>query len=214
MVRVSRVVHGTTAEGPGLRTAIWFQGCSIRCKGCVNPHLFNLRGGTLIPVEQIIKEAITSSVEGLTLIGGEPFDQPEAGHALAAAAHAEGLGVIVFSGYEYETLNTKDSHSRAFLDSVDLLVDGPYQDWNPEEERALVGSRNQRFIHFSDRYDTYRPELERNRVDVRIRPDGSIEVAGFLDSSGVEDLGQITVANRVLRRPKWRSSLGEKNAET
>lgn len=202
MVRVSRIMHGTTAEGPGLRTAIWFQGCSIRCKGCINPHLFSPRGGTLEPVSGIIEEAIANSVEGLTLIGGEPFDQADSGHALASAARASGLGVIVFSGYEYETLNSKNSSTRAFLSSVDLLVDGPYQDWNPETQRSLVGSGNQRFIHLTNRYENFRPELVRNRVDVRIRPDGSIEVAGFLDSAGVRDLGTMTVANRALRRPE------------
>ncbi len=201
MLRVGRVLHGTTAEGPGLRTAIWFQGCSIRCKGCINPHLFSPRGGTQLPVAGIIEDAVAAGVEGLTLIGGEPFDQPDAGHSLATAARAAGLGVIAFSGYEYETLRDRDDTTRAFLATVDLLVDGPYQEWNPETERALVGSENQRFIHLTDRYQNYRPELVRNRVDIRVRPDGTIEVAGFLDSSGLTDLGTVAAASRTLRRP-------------
>ena len=199
MLRVGRVLHGTTAEGPGLRTAIWFQGCSIRCKGCINPHLFSPRGGTQLPVAGIIEDAVAAGVEGLTLIGGEPFDQPEAGHALALAARAAGLGVIAFSGYEYETLRSRDDTTRLFLASVDLLVDGPYQEWNPETERALVGSENQRFIHLTDRYQNYRPELVRNRVDIRVRADGTIEVAGFLDSGALKDLGELTSANRTRR---------------
>ena len=199
MLRVGRVLHGTTAEGPGLRTAIWFQGCSIRCKGCINPHLFSPRGGTQLPVAEIIEDALNTGVEGLTLIGGEPFDQPDAGHALALAARAAGLGVIAFSGYEYETLRDRDDSTRAFLASVDLLVDGPYQEWNPESGRALVGSGNQRFIHLTDRYEHYRPELVRNRVDIRVRPDGSIEVAGFLDSTSLNDLSGLTRSNRTLR---------------
>lgn len=201
MLRVGRVLHGTTAEGPGLRTAIWFQGCSIRCKGCINPHLFSPRGGTQLPVAGIIEDAVAAGVEGLTLIGGEPFDQPEAGHALALAARTAGLGVIAFSGYEYETLRDRDGTTRSFLAAVDLLVDGPYQEWNPETERALVGSGNQRFVHLTERYRNYRPELVRNRVDIRVRPDGSIEVAGFLDSSGLVDLGTVAAASRTLRRP-------------
>lgn len=200
MLRVGRVLHGTTAEGPGLRTTIWFQGCSIRCKGCINPHLFSPRGGTHLPVAGIIEDAVATGVEGLTLIGGEPFDQPDAGRALALAARTAGLGVIAFSGYEYETLRHRDDTTRAFLASVDLLVDGPYQEWNPETERALVGSGNQRFIHLTDRYRNFRPELVRNRVDIRVRPDGTIEVAGFLDSSGLTDLGGLTSSARTLRK--------------
>jgi len=76
----------------------------------------------------------------------------------------------------------------------------PYQEWNPVTERALVGSENQRFIHLTDRYQNYRPELVRNRVDIRVRPDGSIEVAGFLDSDSLEDLGGLTSSTRTLRR--------------
>lgn len=197
-IRVARVLHGTTAEGPGLRTAVWFQGCSIRCKGCINPHLFNARGGSDARVSEIIDEAVGAGVEGLTLIGGEPFDQPAGGASLAGAAQAQGLGVIAFSGYEYESLRVRDDPTEAFLASVDLLVDGPYQAWNPETRRALVGSGNQRFIHFTDRYKTYRPEETANRIDVRIRPDGSIEVAGFLDTSGLSDLLDSTATSRTL----------------
>ncbi|WP_255527690.1 4Fe-4S single cluster domain-containing protein [Paenarthrobacter sp. YJN-5] len=182
-----------------MRTAIWFQGCSIRCKGCINPHLFSPRGGTQLPVAGIIDDAVAAGVEGLTLIGGEPFDQPDAGCSLATAARAAGLGVIAFSGYEYEALRERDDSTRAFLAKVDLLVDGPYQDWNPETDRALVGSGNQRFIHLTDRYKDYRPELARNRVDIRVRPDGTIEVAGFLDSAALDDLGRLTSSTRTLR---------------
>lgn len=193
-------MHGTTAEGPDLRTAIWFQGCSIQCKGCINPHLFSARGGTHIPITEIIDQAISAGVEGLTLIGGEPFDQPEAGAILAAAAQERGLGVIAFSGYEYESLRGRDDNTDEFLASVDLLVDGPYQAWNPEVQRALVGSGNQRFIHLKERYKNYKPEHVSNRVDVRVRPDGSVEVAGFLDTTGLSLLADSTATNRRFRR--------------
>jgi anaerobic ribonucleoside-triphosphate reductase activating protein len=182
-LRVARVLHGTTAEGPGLRTAVWFQGCSIQCKGCINPHLFNPRGGTDSSVTEIVHQAVRAGVEGLTLIGGEPFDQPDAGAALAGAAQDRGLGIMAFSGYEYE-----------------LLVDGPYQARYAETRRALVGSTNQRFIHLTDRYQTYRPEIVANRVDVRVLPDGSIEVAGFLDTPGLSALAGSTGTRRTIRR--------------
>lgn len=199
-LRVARVLHGTTAEGPGLRTAVWFQGCSIQCKGCINPHLFSARGGTDTPVTEIVDQAITAGVEGLTLIGGEPFDQPEAGAALAAEAQDKGLGVIAFSGYEYQSLLARDDHTGEFLASVDLLIDGPYDAHNAEKQRALVGSRNQRFIHLTERYKTYRPEFVANRVDVRVRPDGSIEVAGFLDTTGLSILADSIGTSRTFRK--------------
>lgn len=151
-------------------------------------------------MDEIIEDAVLASVEGLTLIGGEPFDQPDSGYALAKTAREAGLGVIVFSGFEYEVIRDRGKSTRAFLGTIDLLVDGPYQEWNPDKERALVGSGNQRFIHLTDRYKNYRPEVVSNRVDVRVRPDGIIEVAGFLDSGSLKELGEITNANRTRRR--------------
>lgn len=193
------MLHGTTAEGPGLRTAVWFQGCSIQCKGCINPHLFNPRGGTRTPIAELVEQAVAAGVEGLTLIGGEPFDQPVGGAALASMAQERGLGVIAFSGYEYESVLDRDDDTKAFLAATDLLVDGPYQARNPETHRALVGSSNQRFIHLTERYKAYKPEAVSNRIDVRVRPDGSIAVAGFLDAHGLKDLVQTTATSRTFR---------------
>jgi anaerobic ribonucleoside-triphosphate reductase activating protein len=136
-----------------------------------------------VTVGDVLQGAIASNVEGLTLIGGEPFDQPAAGTMLAKEAQELGLGVIAFSGYEYETLRQRGQQTQEFLAAIDLLVDGPYQAWNPEPGRALVGSANQRFIHISGRYSSYRPDLAANRVDIRVLPDGSIDVAGFLGTS-------------------------------
>lgn len=198
-LRIGRVLHGTTAEGPGFRSAVWFQGCSIRCSGCVNPHLFSERGGSLVAVDKIVDDAVAAGVEGLTLIGGEPFDQAAAGSALALAAKAHGLGVIAFTGYEFESLQKRDADARALLDSTDLLVDGPYLADSPETKRALVGSSNQRFIHLTDRYAAYRPELTANRIDVRILADGSMDIAGFLDTEDLKALAASTASRRFKR---------------
>ncbi|MEW9874101.1 4Fe-4S single cluster domain-containing protein [Arthrobacter sp. HS15c] len=200
VLRVARVLHGTTAEGPGLRSAVWFQGCTIRCPGCINPHLFSQSGGRDMTASDIVLGALASQVEGLTLIGGEPFDQPAAGATLARKAQELGLGVIVFSGYEYETLRGRGQDTKSFLASIDLLVDGPYQAWNQETDRALVGSTNQRFIHISDRYSSYRPEIAANRIDIRVLPDGSIDVAGFLDMRDLTNLLEATGTRRKSRR--------------
>ncbi|WP_018773936.1 4Fe-4S cluster-binding domain-containing protein [Arthrobacter sp. 131MFCol6.1] len=198
-LRIGRVLHGTTAEGPGFRSAIWFQGCRIQCRGCINPHLFSERGGTTVAVDTVISEAVDAGVEGFTLIGGEPFDQALAGGALARAAQARGLGVIVFTGYEYESLKNRDADARALLAATDLLVDGPYLAESPETVRSLVGSSNQRFIHLTERYATYRPELVANRIDVRILADGSIDVAGFLGNQQLQALATATNARRSSR---------------
>jgi anaerobic ribonucleoside-triphosphate reductase activating protein len=154
----------------------------------------------LVSVADVVGGAVAAGVEGLTLIGGEPLDQPSAGAALAKAARAEGLGVIAFSGYQYESLLNRDNATTAFLAAIDLLVDGPYQADNPEPNRALVGSANQRFIHLTGRYKAFKPETRANRIDVRVHPDGSVDVAGFLDAHDLQELLEATETSRGFRR--------------
>ena len=199
-LRISRVTHATTAEGPGLRSAVWFQGCSIRCAGCINPQLFSAQGGEDGDIQAIVDDAVRAGSEGLTLLGGEPFDQPGAGADLAELAQSRGLGVMSFSGFAHENLRVRDADTIRMLAATDLLIDGPYDAASPETTRSLVGSTNQRFIHLTDRYAGFIPEAQPNRVDVRIGPDGVINIAGFLTTKKLLDLTE-TVGARRVRRP-------------
>lgn len=201
-IGVSRVLHATTAEGPGLRTAVWVQGCSIRCSGCINPQLFSFDGGYELAPESVVEEALLARVEGLTLLGGEPFDQAQQLAALASHAQANGLGVITFTGYAFEALK-EDDRMHALLSATDLLIDGPYEKDFPEMKRALVGSTNQRFIHLSNRYEDYQPEATRNRIELRIAPDGTAEMAGFMNS---DDLANFTTSTWTRRARRWTSN--------
>jgi anaerobic ribonucleoside-triphosphate reductase activating protein len=198
-LRIGRVLHGTLAEGPGLRTAVWVQGCSIRCKGCINPHLFSVSGGESVDPEAVVSQALDAGVEGLTLLGGEPFDQAAACASLAWHARDAGLGVICFTGYTRESLERGDD-SANLIAAVDLLVDGPYLADHPDEERALVGSTNQRFLHLTPRYANYDPTRARNRVELRIGPDGIIEAAGFLTRDGLETFSASLGSRQTFRR--------------
>jgi anaerobic ribonucleoside-triphosphate reductase activating protein len=200
MLQVGRIVYGTTAEGPGNRSAIWVQGCSIRCPGCINPQLFSRTGGRAEDPALIVADALASGTEGLTLLGGEPFDQPDALADLAELAQRSGLGVICFTGYSREELTERGISTDRMLKAIDLLVDGPYVAELTEQTRSLVGSTNQRFIHLTTRYADFDPTVHRNRVDVRIGSDGLIEVAGFLDTVGLEALASVAGATR-RRRP-------------
>jgi anaerobic ribonucleoside-triphosphate reductase activating protein len=146
----------------------------------------------------IVEDALSAGVEGVTIIGGEPFDQPAGVGDLAEAAQDAGLGVIVFSGYQFEDLRARGAHESRVLAATDLLIDGPYDAANPEEQRSLIGSANQRFLHLTNRYASFDPYQHRNRVDVRVRPDGTIDVAGFLDTAGLTALAEATSSRRQL----------------
>jgi anaerobic ribonucleoside-triphosphate reductase activating protein len=169
--------------------------------------LFSTKGGSWADPAVIVSDAVLASVEGLTLVGGEPFDQADACADLAAYAQEAGLGVICFTGYSAESLIS--TSARRLLDSVDLLVDGPYLADSPESQRSLVGSTNQRFVHLSSRYQDFDPARTRNRLEIRVSADGTIEAAGFLDKTELDRLASALPARRDLRISRSRRSVRE-----
>src|SRR5688500_5612101 len=98
-LRTARVIAETEAEGPGRRFAVWLQGCPLRCPGCCNPEMLREEGGVWRQVDELAAELDHADVEGLTLLGGEPFAQAPAAAALARAARRQGKSVMVFSGF-------------------------------------------------------------------------------------------------------------------
>ncbi len=194
-VRVLRFLPATLAEGPGLRAALWVQGCSIRCPGCFNPHSWPAEGGDPVSwgdlAARVRTAAAAHAIEGLTLLGGEPFDQAAPLARLAEAVRAEGLSVMTFTGHTTEELEAagRDDWNR-LLAATDLLVDGPYRADRPERRRPWVGSDNQRFWFLTDRYAHLADELGAvpNRLEVRIGPEGDVAVNGFASVDALEAL--------------------------
>ena len=108
VLRVSQIVESSRSEGPGVRFCLWLQGCELRCPGCCNPEMFdfNSPNASDMPVAALVDQLRQArGIEGITLLGGEPFHQAPAAAALAAAAQELGLGGVVFTGYEFELLS-------------------------------------------------------------------------------------------------------------
>ncbi len=136
-------------EGPGRRTAIFVSGCSIRCPGCQNPHLFERSAGRAMTVDEVMAAVITAKDAGVSLLGGEPLDQAEGVAKLCAALRAQNIHTIVYTGYLYEKLiarSQSDAAVREILEAADVLVDGPYVEALNDENVQFRGSRNQRVI--------------------------------------------------------------------
>lgn len=183
VIRIGAVVPRTRAEGPGTRFAVWVQGCSIRCDGCFNPHLWGVSGGTLTDVDVLVHQALSSGVEGVTLLGGEPFEQADACAVFAEGVREAGLSVMVFTGFELERIVSDDAPSSAsrLLAATDLLVDGPYDADRPDHDRPWVGSVNQRFHFLTHRYAHLESDLTAlpDRIEVRVKSTGEVAVNGW-----------------------------------
>lgn len=182
LLNVASTVARTEAEGPGARFAIWTQGCRIGCADCCNPHLWSHEPRQSWRASALLAEVLAarekhSDLEGVTLIGGEPFEQDAALAPLARGVRAAGLSVFAFSGHLLEELRERGS---PLLDHVDLLVDGQYVAAQRTTARRWIGSENQR-LHFLS--DFYRPDdprfAEPNTAEIRLNGQGEIQVVGF-----------------------------------
>lgn len=103
---LSRIHYPVTTLGPGNRIGIWFQGCSIRCPGCVSVDTWATgKGG--VPIDDVISTISTwfHEANGITISGGEPFDQKEALKTLLSKIreHTD-VDILIYSGYSFEKI--------------------------------------------------------------------------------------------------------------
>lgn len=184
-INLAARVPVTEAEGPGRRFAIWVQGCPFRCPGCCNPQFLEFRPAEEITVAALLQEieAVAAEIEGITLIGGEPFAQASPLAELTREVRARNLSVMVFSGYQLEKLQDPahaDAESRtALLAQCDLLVDGLYRQDQPDPRR-WIGSRNQRIHFLTARYQHLQDDWDNtsNTIELRLR-NGELLINGF-----------------------------------
>ncbi|HEV7708745.1 MAG TPA: 4Fe-4S single cluster domain-containing protein [Asanoa sp.] len=193
-VAVARYLATTTAEGPGVRTAVWVQGCSIRCAGCFNPHLFPTVGGVRRAPAELAARVLAEHTAGLTLLGGEPFEQAEGLAEVARRVRAAGRSVLTFSGYTHAALRRAAAAGRpgvaGLLAATDLLIAGPFRRDRVDHERPWAGSTNQEFVVLDDRF----PDLAAwrsgavDRVQVDVDRAGTVSVNGWLDTDRLDAL--------------------------
>ena len=172
------VVRQTEAEGPGLRTAVWVSGCSLRCPGCCNPEMFST-GTNFSTVDTLVRQVLESETEGISLLGGEPMEQASALADLATKLQDAGRSVMIFTGYTLEELRARrDPATDAVLAHCDLLIDGRFERDKPDKKRRWVGSTNQRVHHLSDRYRDHPGFGMPRTVEFRL-VDGVLTVVGW-----------------------------------
>ncbi|WP_228460770.1 4Fe-4S single cluster domain-containing protein [Gordonia crocea] len=196
-------MSSTVAEGPGTRFALWVQGCSLQCPGCFNPHLWGTKGGTDRRVADLVDDVSAADVDGITLLGGEPFEQAVALAALADAVRARGLSVMTFTGYDLPELTGAGAPtgSAELLAATDLLVTGRYERERPDHRRPWVGSTNQRFEFLTDRYRHLEQKLRAigDRLEIRVDATGAVMVNGWSSMESLEML--LDDPALILRRP-------------
>lgn len=144
MLSVADIVEGTSVDGPGLRTAIYFAGCSHQCPGCQNPATWNIDAGRLMTIDEIL-EVIRYNRFDVTFTGGDPLYQADGVTALAREVHLLGFGIWCYTGFTFEQIYDSPEMS-PLLALIDVLVDGPFVESQKDLGLRFRGSSNQRLV--------------------------------------------------------------------
>lgn len=142
----SEITIDSVVDGPGLRTVVWCQGCTHFCLQCHNPATHCLTGGFEKPVSAVIQQILAIEVQsGVTFSGGEPMLQAKSCAEIASALKRQNINIWCYTGYVFEELLTKPE-CLAFLQYIDVLVDGRFIPGLKSYNLAFRGSANQRLV--------------------------------------------------------------------
>jgi len=172
-------LSSSRSNGPGARYVIWFQGCTLACSGCFNPQTHRPEPHSLVTVRELLWTIgqVEHRIEGITMSGGEPLQQPEGLlHLLRTVRHETGLTTLLFSGYEKSEIERLPL-GPPILAELDVLVAGRYQ----QEQHlgaGLRGSSNQKIHLLSERYTLREVEATLDS-EIHIQPGGTILVTGI-----------------------------------
>ena len=191
---LSRVHFPVTTLGPGHRLCIWFQGCSIRCPGCVSMDTW-ATGRHETTVDALL-QSITPwlmQADGITISGGEPFDQPDALRELLVGLRARSAtDVLVYSGHALEHLDLEH-----FDGLIDALISDPFRIGQPQT-LTLRGSDNQRLTCFTPlghaRFGRLKHKLASGERTLDIMfddPDGQVFLAGIPERGDLRRLAAL-----------------------
>ena len=189
-LNISKTLSHSRANGPGIRGVIWVQGCTIGCDGCYSLSTHPHRKVNIVPPEELALWICSlNGIEGVTISGGEPFEQAQAVSNMLQFIRTKrpDLSVFVFTGYEVEVLQeSTDTYVQLLLEQIDILCCGLFVPEEFDINLLWRGSSNQRLIYLSNRYtsDEERVWASDSPVEEVLMAESSMEYTGFKGNSG------------------------------
>ena len=157
-MHIGNIIFADTANGSGIRVSVFVSGCLNHCEGCFNPQTWNFNYGKLYTKEteeMILNELSKDYYDGITILGGEPFElqnQPEVLNLInSVRLNLPSKNIWLYTGYSYD----KDlipggcrysKYTDAILDRIDVLIDGRFELDKKNISLSFRGSENQRLI--------------------------------------------------------------------
>jgi len=181
--RVHAVVPRSRANGPGVRFTIWSQGCALGCPECFNPRTHNPGGPAVTRSAGDLVDAVLAEagIDGVTLTGGEPLEQPAAVVAFCQAVRARtDLGIVILSGFTRREIEADAARASA-AEAADMVIAGRYNAGR-HLGSGLRGSDNKIYWARTDRYTPADfaavPDME-----IAVAPDGAITISGMPEAA-------------------------------
>jgi len=193
LLNVHNFMPVSCANGPGRRAVVWTQGCSKRCPGCSNPLTHSHRPHVLLDPKQLAETITTiTNIEGITVTGGEPCEQPVSVGLLCRLVRQKNLSVMLFTGWEYEDMaKSRDKSLRQLLSQIDILVSGPFVRHLADKNLIWRGSSNQQITFLTD---CYSPKVLKDKnllqVEGRLSTGRPLQITGFPDESDMNILAK------------------------
>ena len=215
-IRINKAHFPVTVLGTGRRIGIWTQGCHIHCPRCVSKDTWDDNGGNEIELDALLswcKDITQGALDGVTISGGEPFEQPEAlgmlleGLAAWRAQIGRSFDILCYSGMSYRRLQ---AHFSELLSKLDCIIAEPYVDHLPEGG-IWRGSSNQPLIPLSslgrDRYQEYTGAAADHALRFQVSVDHSrIWFIGIPKRGDLENLEKLCEERGVtLGRVSWQA---------
>lgn len=152
-LQIFRIYHGSVVEGPGRRSVIQTSGCPIICPNCFTPETHDPNAGVRMSVEEVVRRVLNPAGaprDGVTILGGEPFYQPDGLLAVIRKLRILRQHITLYTGYRLESLRARRNPAiDEALRLTDILIDGPFIAQEAHGAGEWVGSRNQRIIQLS-----------------------------------------------------------------
>ena len=174
-VHAYQVVENEHLYGPGRRLLIFLQGCTIKCKGCTNSHLWAFGKGRDISTDELIRAC--EGLEGITLHGGEPLDQSDQLIHLVKQVKARNKTVVLFTGYLYKELKLRSQ--RQIWHLADIVISGRYEEAKQSIYLQFRGSTNQRVYTHKGKYKGYKIKDGKTVAILTLDNSGNTSLIGF-----------------------------------
>ncbi len=144
-LNVNTIVTDSIVDGPGLRSVVFFQGCSHACPGCHNSDSWSFEPCRLMTEEEIINQINENNFsKKITLSGGDPMQQDI--RKLVKMLKEDGFNIWLYTGYELDELNSKQQE---VLEYIDTIVTGRFEEDLKDLSLDFRGSSNQQIIELN-----------------------------------------------------------------